>query len=69
VLKKAPINPSQVFFGDKGDSECFPSILPQKYAEISLITTQLTGNKNHIIPLYILEIIIDEKYPKIINII
>ena len=63
------MNPSQVFLGDSEDKECLPSILPQKYADISLITTQLTGNKNHMIPLYILEIIIDEKYPKIMNII
>jgi hypothetical protein len=63
------MNPSHVFLGDNGDKECFPSILPQKYADISLITTQLTGNKNHMIPLYIFEIIIDEKYPKIRNII
>jgi hypothetical protein len=55
------MNPSQVFLGDKEDKECFPNLLPQKYAEISLITTQLTGNKNHIFPLNILEIIIEEK--------
>ena len=55
------MNPSHVFFGDNGDNECFPHILPQKYAVISLITTQLTGNKNHIIPLNIFEIIIEEE--------
>jgi len=55
VLKKAPMNPSQVFLGDKSDKVFLPNNLPHMYAVISLQITREAGkiNLNNIIKIII----------------
>ena len=62
------MKPSHVLLGDNGESGCLPNIRPHVYPPISLITTQLTGTKNHITPLKIFETINDDKTPNHKNI-
>lgn len=46
VVTEAPINPSQVFFGDSLIKGVFPKKNPKIYAAISLITISVAGRRN-----------------------
>lgn len=46
VVKDAPINPSQVFFGDSLIRGVLPKKKPKKYAAISFITISDAGRRN-----------------------
>jgi hypothetical protein len=43
VIRAAPMNPSNVFFGDNLQSWVTPNNFPHTYADISLQTTSATG--------------------------
>lgn len=46
VVTEAPINPSQVFFGDNLIKGVLPKKKPKKYAAISLIAIRVAGRRN-----------------------
>ena len=46
VATEAPINPSQVFFGDNLIKGVLPKKKPKKYAAISLIAISVAGRRN-----------------------
>lgn len=46
VVTDAPMNPSQVFFGDNLINGVLPKKNPKKYAAISLITISVAGRRN-----------------------
>lgn len=46
VVTDAPMNPSQVFFGDNLIKGVLPKKNPKKYAAISLITISVAGRRN-----------------------
>lgn len=46
VVTEAPMNPSQVFFGDNLINGVLPKKNPKKYAAISLITISVAGRRN-----------------------
>lgn len=50
VIIQAPTNPSTVFFGESLMSCVRPNIIPQMYANMSLVMTSAAGRKNQIIP-------------------
>lgn len=51
-LKKPPMNPSHVLFGESSMSLVLPKSFPKMYAKISLTMTRRAGKMNQTMPLY-----------------
>ena len=60
VQNMAPIKPSQVFFGESAMSGVRPNAFPQTYAITSFTTTNRNGNKNHMMPSNMFEIVAED---------